>query len=82
MMSNEWIPLEFEQTKDKFGFDFAKFVGEYPVIEQEILVTTTKGEVEVDVYYGDEEFMRSGRIFEEDIVAWMMCPEAYRRDKK
>lgn len=87
---SEWIPIKMRPTTEEEKkeseeiYDFpCEFYYECPLPEedeQEVLVTTRWGNVEVDTFYSD------GNYFEKnddagDVIAWMPFPEPYEENK-
>ena len=83
-----WIPIKWHDCTDKdreeYGYSDDVVVVldcEMPNDNQEILVTTSHGDVEKDVCYIDDGFsLDSGYDWIDDIKAWMPLPKCYEGD--
>ena len=80
---SEWIPLKMTIEEKENGDEFWHIeAGRLPEEGQEVLITTTYGSVEIDVFEADP----AGVYFEdhdfEDIIAWMPLPEPYKEEEE
>ena len=87
----EWHPIEYRRLTEKEQKEYAEQTGvgieeilDCPMPEdgEEVLVTTTFGDVDTDIFLWETD----GGYFENfdicEIAAWMRLPDAYGKEKE
>lgn len=81
-----WIPVKFRPLTDKEKEEHPDYCYmadcQMPDDGEEILVTTTYGNVEKDIAYFEDGFCLDSGYDWEDITAWMPLPQPYKAESE